>query len=414
LKILILAFSLIIPAAVFASAAEPAMRWEECVSLALKHNPDLASARFSQEAAQAGYRGSWSALMPNLSLSNGVSESDGSSKQSWSASGSLGIDLFNMGNYASVRSNSASLRQAEARLRLQAADLRASLAKAFASLLYAQTSVTVADRIEAMRRTNAELVSLKYDSGAESKGNMLKARADLSAAKADAAAARRDVRTSRVALNRLVGMDDYAVYEATGAWPAGEVPPEPDPRLLEGHPKLASLEASVSSAKAGVASAMASLWPTLSASYSRTWKDDQWFPDKPGWSASGSLSYRLFGGGPTQTWYASQKARRNLDSADEDLRAGRSSLRSSLEAAWSSLADAAADVAVRAESLEASRQRNDEASVRYASGLMNFENWQTVVTEVVQSEKSYILSLRSLASAKADWENALGKQLEAP
>ncbi|MBI5622869.1 MAG: TolC family protein [Elusimicrobia bacterium] len=412
MRTLFAALCVLLPAA--ASGAEPAMRWEECVSIALKSNPDLAASRLSRDAARAGYLGSYSALLPSLSLSNSVSESDGSRKQSWTAQGSLGIDLFNMGSYASVRSNSASLSQAEAQLRLKSAELRASLAKAFANLLYAQTSVPVADRIQAVRRSNAELVSLRYDSGRESKGNMLRAKADLSSARADAAAARRELRTSRIALNRLLGMGDDAVYAATGTWASGAVPPEPSPALLEGHPRLASLEASIASARAGVASSQANLWPTLSASYARDWQDDRFFPHEPGWSASGSLSYRLMSGGPTQTYYAVQRARRNLDGAKEDLRAGQSALRSSLETAWSNLASTVSDVEVGAESLEASRQRNDEASVRYASGLMNFENWQTVVTEFVQSEKNYIRSLRDLASSRADWENALGKPLEVP
>ncbi|MBI4678086.1 MAG: TolC family protein [Elusimicrobia bacterium] len=397
-----------------AAQIKPDLRWEDCVGLALRHNPDLAAARLSHEAARAGYKGAFSSLMPSLSLSNGVSDSDTSAKQSWQAQGSLGLDLFNMGNYAFIRSNSAALRQTEAALRLKSADLRASLAKAFAQLLYAQDAVGVADRIQAVRQANADLVSLKYDSGRESRGNMLRAKADLSAAKADALAARRDVRTARIALNRLLGMDDYAVVSATGTWALPVVPPEPGPQPLRGHPRLASLQASVDSSKADVASAFSSLWPTVSAGYSRSWQDTDYFPDRPHWSAGGTLSYKLFSGGPTAVYYAASKSKKNLEKADENLRSGTSALRSTLESAWAALASAASDVAVGAESLEAARQRNDEASVRYATGLMNFENWEAVVTEFVQSEKYYVRVIRDAVSAMADWDNALGRPLEGP
>lgn len=388
------------------------MSWEECVSLALRHNPDLASSRLSFEAARAGYKGTFSSLMPSLSLSHGVSDSDSSAKESWSASGSMGLDLFNMGTYASIRSASASARSAEAALKLKSAGVRASLRKAFAQLLYAQDAVAVADRIQVMRQANADLVALKYDSGRESKGNMLRSKADLSSAKADAQAARRDVRTARIALNKLLGRDEYALTVATGIWPAPEVPAEPTPDLLTTHPQLAALESSITSAKASVASAKASLWPTLSASVSRSWQNTDWFPDQPHWSANGTVSYKLFSGGPTAVYYGIAKASKTLAKAEEDYRFGQASLRSALETAWAGLATAASDVAVSAESLEASRQRNDEAGVRYASGLMNFENWSTVVSEFVQSEKSCIRALRDAVSARAAWDEALGKALE--
>jgi outer membrane protein TolC len=62
--------------------------------------------------------------------------------------------------------------------------------------------------------------------------------------------------------------------------------------------------------------------------------------------------------------------------------------------------------------LESARQRNDEATIRYSSGLMTYENWEIVVTDLVNFERSSIRSKRDAVVSEASWEQSIGKTLE--
>ncbi|MBI3565683.1 MAG: hypothetical protein HY079_10845, partial [Elusimicrobia bacterium] len=76
-----------------------------------------------------------------------------------------------------------------------------------------------------------------------------------------------------------------------------------------------------------------------------------------------------------------------------------------------SYANAVDQVGSQRAQLEASRQRNDEADVRYASGLLSFDNWTVIVSQRVSDEQSAVSSVRDAVVAQAAWEKALGKVL---
>ena len=61
--------------------------------------------------------------------------------------------------------------------------------------------------------------------------------------------------------------------------------------------------------------------------------------------------------------------------------------------------------------LEAARQRRAESDVRYRSGLMTYEEWQLVVIDLVNFEKSFLRSEQNLLLAEAQWRFAAGQQL---
>ncbi len=228
------------------------------------------------------------------------------------------MTLFDLGDYASIRSASASLASSEASLRRASADLRSSLRRSFSALLLAQSGLEVARRVLTLRRNNAELVNLRYESGRESKGNMLRAKAQLLQAEVALATAGRELRTSQRELGRQLGREGFEAYVATGTFTAAPPPARPDDfgALLPLRPEIASAEASLRSSEAALASARADYFPNLSANYSRTRTGGTEFPSsRYGWSAGASLSLPLFGGGPAQTMLASLSAKRGREAA---------------------------------------------------------------------------------------------------
>ena len=288
------ALSAVLLAAGAASAETRALTWEECVAEAARANPSLASSKLSLDASRASYYGSWNGLLPQLSLSNSVSESNASRQPAWSASASASISLFDMGRVASIRSASASLSASQASLRRSGPEvplrrvLRADVLEA----------LQVASILE-IRRHDAELVTLRYDSGRESKGNMLRAKAQTLQAQVSLSSAERDLRSVRREMARQLGREGFEEFTASGTFASAMPPARPEDfrPLLSLRPDVAVAEASVRSAQASRAQSASDLWPALSANYSRSRSDDVEFPSaRTGWSA-GATRYPLFGGG---------------------------------------------------------------------------------------------------------------------
>ena len=55
-----------------------------------------------------------------------------------------------------------------------------------------------------------------------------------------------------------------------------------------------------------------------------------------------------------------------------------------------------------------------ESDVRYQNGLMSFDEWQRVVVDLVNSEKSFLTAQQDLLLAEAQWRFAHGQELGEP
>lgn len=397
-----------------APAAAATVTWEDVAAQAAAGNPALASSRLTRDARRATYWSSYNRLLPSLSLSNSVSESDSSRTPSYSASASASLTLFDAGDYASIRSASASLGLSEAALRRSSADLRSSLRRAFSALLFAQTGLDVARRVLEVRGKNADLVRLRYESGRESKGNMLRASAQRVQAEVALASASRDLRVAQRELARQLGREAFEPYVASGTFSAAPAPPVPGDfrSLLPLRPDVASAEASVRSAEAALGSARSAFFPRLSADYTRTRSGSAEFPSRRySWSAGATLSYPLFGGGPAEAFLSSLASKRSLEASRRELDATRQAALADLESAWSEYATAGDQVRVQEALLAAARQRNDEADVRYASGLLSYDVWEPIVSDRVISERSAVSARRAAMDAETAWDRALGRAL---
>lgn len=391
-----------------------ALTWEDCVAAAAKKNPDLASAFWTREAGKTAYQGSFNGLLPKLSLSNGYNDTNAFGNGThWQAQAAASMDVFNTGRLTDIQSASARLAQVSANWTLASANLRLNLRSAFGDLLYSQNRIEVSRTILDRRQKSAQLVALRYDSGRESRGNMLRSKAQALQAQADMAQALRDLRTAQKALQRQMGGEDFSVVAVTGALraQAPELPADLRP-FLSGRPDILVQEAGVESVKAGVSQARSSLWPNLSANYTRSVLGTAEFPSsRYGWSAGGLLSYPLFSGGPTAAFSAVSAAKKNLESAQQSLRSARDAAVVDLESSWADFAAASDQVAVQSALLEAARQRNDEADVRYNSGLLSYDNWEIIASDRINSERQAITAGLSVVKAQAAWEKALGKVL---
>jgi len=295
-----------------------------------------------------------------------------------------------------------------------AVSLRFELRRAFSQLILAQENIKVARTVKEIREKGAQMVKLRYDSGRESLGNMLRTNAEFLQAEASLAQAGRSLRTAQMTLSEQLGFDDFqevtVIETLTNAAPPGSALDLTG--FLSDRPDIAVKEAALEGAEAGLKKSKSVVWPTLSAGYSRSWQDRNEFPSsQPNWTLGATLSLPLFGGGPTAAYFSIASAKNNMSAAKESLRSLKRQALSEMESARAEFANTADQVRVQKAMLEASRQRNKEADVRYASGLLTFDNWEIIVTDRVNSEKQSIQAWFNADSAQAAWHKAIGKAL---
>lgn len=331
----------------------------------------------------------------------------------WQAQANTSLSVINPTAWATIRSNSALFDQSQANFRVSATTVLLNLYKSYAGLLYAQEQGHVAQDIYTLWKTNASMIGLRYDSGRESKGNRMRTDADLLQAQSGLAQAGRDLRVAQESLGQVLGEDHFRTLVVTGTWSVAALSPEPPDldELINREPRILAQSALVRQNRAMLQSSRSTLLPTLSLNYNRGWQGDSEFPTTPSWVFSGVAALPLFGGGPTAVFYASSAAKRNLEKAELDLRSLRNQVRTDILSAWSAYAQAQEQVQVQKAYLDSGRQRREESDVRYRSGLMSYEEWQLVINDLVNFEKSYLKSEQSLILAEAQWRFARGEEL---
>lgn len=400
---------------VFGKNTETPLTWIECVAIALRQNPDLASAREGKAASTYAYRGSYNGVLPSVTFSNSYSGSNNTNASLWQTQASANLNVIDASAIAGIRSASAQLSQADARQRLASAQLRLDLRRAFLRRLFDDKDIEVSRNIEELRKKSAALVALRYQSGRESKGNQLRAEAQFIQATAELAQAHRRIRADQRALYRQLGLGEVDDRPVSGLLEVADPPALPSSLrdIVDQRPDVLLQEAGMKVAQADVKRAQSPLWPTVTAGYTRFRRGESEFPsDESGWNFRGLLEYPLFGGGLTSTYYAVSTAQRNLEQAKQEERSVRDQAMADLESAWSAYATAADNARVQTALLAAARQRNAEADVRYNSGLLTYDNWEIIATDRVNQERQSIQAQLAVATAQAVWENALGKTLE--
>lgn len=405
-----------------------ALTWQDCLRLAASHNPDLQSALHAMEASRAQYYGSYNGVLPHLALSNtytnrhssggsafvnGQSGTISSGSEQWQAQGTASMDLFDPNQWATIQSAGAALRQSQANLELSSATILLNLYKSFAFLLYAQEEIGVASRIQELWNSNAQMISLRYDSGNESKGNKMRTQAELLQAQAGLSQAHRDVLVAQQQLAQALGDEHYTTLAVTGTWTAPTAPTSPPDldAIISRVPSVRVQQAVLEQTEAAVRAAHSALWPTASLNFTKGFQGGSEFPSDPFWTFTGVLNYPLFAGGPTAAYFSVSAANRNYARASQDLISVRNQARSTLQSAWSGLAQAEDQVRVQRAFLDSAMQRKQEGDVLYQSGRMTFQDWELITTDYVNFQRSFLSAQQTLIAAQGQWRFATGEQL---
>jgi outer membrane protein TolC len=401
------------------NAEKPRTRltWEQCIRIALAHNPDLEVFRDNVLNSDAVRRGAYAQLYPQISLSASATRSytgpglyaPSSYANEFSEQASLSQTIFNgfltQGNIAQTK---AQLALAFANLDSQKALSSYDLKTAFAQVIYAQQNVVVARQVIDINQNNTRLVKLLYDSGNEDKGSYLLSKALLDQAIFTYNQAVRLVDVSDDQLVTILGQDEPRPLEAIGTLETAPLPIKPDFRALAVQtPAYFQERAQVDAAAAGITIAQSAFYPTLGfdASVGRT--GSVLFPRQEGASGGFTVSYSLFDGG--SNYFNVRAARASLLSSLASMRSGTDNAALTLAQNFKSLVDAVENLRIQQELQDATKLRYTIEEAEYRNGLADFEDFTNITSSYVNQLETTLAARQAAVNAEANWEQARGQ-----
>ena len=414
MKVLIPLILLIIAPAAAKETGKAALSWQDVRERVMADNPALARDRKSLETARYSYRRSYAPLLPQVSLSGRVNQSDsgnGNTKSySYGANGSL--TLFDgLANVNAVRGSEIEVFIANAQHERTLASVIHEARKNFIGLLWAQEAVTVSENILGRKNENLELVRLKYEAGTEDRGSLLRIEADTLQAGYELEKARRYVHTASCRLAQSMGYDvpdDFAVFAVTGTLQAGAPGAGYNVRkATEKTPEYRIAALSLRKATINGAAAKSGFWPQLSVSAGVSRAGTQWLAADGGWETGLSLSYPLFSGG--RDYYGLKIARAAAQSAEISLRETAQTLFASITASLNDLLDAHGGVGVRKKYLEASTEQSRITTEKYINGLATYQEWYTIENDFISAWRALLSAQRDAALSEAALKNIAGE-----
>ncbi|MDY6838938.1 MAG: TolC family protein [Thermodesulfobacteriota bacterium] len=397
-------------------AAQEVLTWPDCVRKALKHHPDVISAKEKVRQAEADKKITKSAVLPQVTseVSGKKSKTEKQPEQesyAYRISGNqLLFDGFKTRSDLKAATQITLAQQYD--YAVVSSNIRLALRKAFASLLRAQELISLTEEIAERRKQNVDLIQLRYEAGREHRGALLTAQADLAQATFEVGRAKRNLFVAQRELSKELGRKEFGPITVTGSFDMEPVAGDrPDfESLAKETPFLKELIARKESARWGVKSAKAEYLPQvyLNAAFGETATD--WPPEEGEWSAGLTLSLPIFEGGSRQARVSKSKSQLRQLAADEE--SGKDSVVLTLEKTWKALQDAADFVSVQKKFLDAGRERAKIAGAQYSTGLVAFDDWIIIENNLVSAKKAYLDAQADLLVAEANWYQAKGGTLE--
>ncbi|RZA09237.1 MAG: TolC family protein [Proteobacteria bacterium] len=408
-------FALLIIFARLSLAQGAELSWEDCVREAAENNPSIRAAHRNLDAAvfdeRAAYRGFFPEVNGALTYGRSGADSGGVAltQDAYGAQITASQNVFNgLADAGRVAQAKAAAERSRAALDATKASLSYDLKAAFAGMLYAQSYRSLAEQIVKRREDNLSLVGLRFDNGSENKGSVLLSKANLEQAKLEALQARNALDTARTELARVLGRDEFEPLKLNGTVPTAPPTRNFDLRALASQtPTQKQALANEKSADAGVTVARAGFFPSLNLTGSTGRGGPEFFPRDSRWSVGVALNVPLFSGG--STYYGTKSALRLNEAATLNRENTYRAETQKLNQAFAAFEQTAQRLEVDKAFAEASQVRATIGRQRYNNGLLTFENWDVIESDLINRQKSLIQSQRDRVTSEAAWEAAQGK-----
>ncbi len=398
------------------ASADNSLSWRDCLREAARNHPDLIAAQELVVQSQADKKTTISGALPQFTADLNASSVNLSTTGStnvfgYGVSGSLllfdGFKTFN-----NIDAASENIRAARESFKFTSASVRFALREAFIDLLKAQQSVLLTEEIYQLRKSNLELIALRYESGTEHKGALLTAKANVSQAAFDIENAKRGLKRAQKKLNKELGREQFSNLQVQGEFNVvtnlNEVPDFE--KIVQNNPQLLEIIAQKNSAVFDVRSSKGDFLPSVVLNARAQEEDRHWLPEESGTSATVKVSVPLFSGGANVARLS--KAQSIVRQLIQEERSQKNTIIYTLEESWTKLVDAFENVNVQRDFLLAYQERAKIAQAQYSVGLITFDNWTIIQDDLVTAKKRF-LDIQAIALlAEANWIQAKGESLE--
>jgi outer membrane protein TolC len=395
--------------------ADDVLTWQDCFEKTVENNLDLSIARLKLKEAEAQLKSQQSVYYPTLSAkaSRSVSGSRTKGDANWhngeglSASLNAGYTIFDgFGNRARVTQTEAELYAEKANFDQTCSNIQYDLRKAFSDQLYAQELLKLTENIAERRAGNVRLVEARYDGGRENKGSLLLKQAQLTEALYNVEDARRSLELAQRKLASLMKLREFDPFLLDGKLRADNPPTNVSLNELAGQtPSYHSAEANMKAAEQGFIITRSARFPKITASASLIGSGEHDIK-KESWETGIALELPLFTGGQLSqdiiiSGLKREQSRLNAEKTMLDLM-------NSLLAALNTYRSSYSAVSVQDAQLLAAETRATVARTQYEQGLISFQDWDTIETQLITAQTKWLSSRRAADQSEAAWQNSMG------
>jgi outer membrane protein len=388
------------------------LTYEDCVRIVAQKNPELGSAQENLRSAEESVAGAYSPFFPELSAGLSASRQSPASIYGDPLHGlnaQLRMNLFSgLRDFASIRQARARRAVAEATLDQTRARVSFLLRKAYAQYRYARENRDLAEKIRERRAQNERLVRALYENGRENKGSYLLSKALLEQAVFETRVARDQAVIASQQLAHVLGEDSFDIE------PIGEVPVQTPPEGLNAADFLMETplhrirKAQQELAEAQASGSWSGFLPSLDLTGSTSNRGDRPLPgENRQWNLGLSLTIPLFSGLST---FREVRARAALErAATADLQATDFDILNELRQNLFSFQQSVEKWRVDLTTLEAATVRATISRKRYNNGILMFEQWDIIETDLINRQKTALISKRDRIIAESAWMQSRGK-----
>lgn len=399
--------------------AKTTLSWEQCVKEASTQNPEFNSTLEAISSAEAKKRASWGGFLPQLTANAGLTRNNlgvtsaglNSNRDQFSLGVQASENIFSgFKDYYRVAKADRNISLSRANQNATRAKLSSELKTYFANLLYNQEQSRLAASIIKRRQDNMRMVKLRYEGGRENKGSFLFSKASLEQALFEKQQIERATQVSEANLARVLGRNQDQEIEVSGTltWTI------PDPstslkNLVSQTPEHQQAEAQWNIAEADKLIARGDFFPDVSLTGSYSKIGSNFPPTEPRWSVGVSVSLPFFPGGQNIFNYQSasaEAARTDFLKTNAD-----NQILAKLQQAHAAFMDAVGQQNVAKNFLEASEARAIISRGKYQNGLMTFEDWDLIETDLINRQKTELQTRKDVVLAEANFEQAQGKSV---
>ena len=322
---------------------------------------------------------------------------------------SLTQNLFaGFGDYYTYKLKKVASDQALIDLNLVKARISQELKQTYSESYYAQQNIKLSENILKRRQENLQSVQLQYDAGRENKGSLLLSKANVDSAELDLVHAKNDSLVSFDNFRRYLGLPiDEEIVLSTNIERASVVSELPEfQKLAENNLSVLRAKADEQSAQYTADVSRAKFIPSLDFTADYGYADKKFFPENDSWSLGLTLTIPLFDGF------------RDIATHQADLYKASSSTGSltniilialrDLKKTYYDYTESLQNEKVTASFSQAAALRSEIARSKYKAGLISFEDWDLIESDLIQKQKDFLVGERNRITKQSLWEKAQG------